>query len=120
MRIWPGTDESPERLDGLVLCGLSYTPHSLILKFRRLELQVWYNLHLHECNHCNHWWQILWLTHSLPQLFIPAKWEKFLLVHKKNRAKVALALKFKAVVLAALSLDLLVQVILHNVSSNTF
>lgn len=119
-RIWPGTDESPERLDGLVLCGLSYTPRSLILEFGRLELQVWCHLHLHEYNHCNHWWQISWLTHSSPQLFTPAKWQKFLLVHKKNRAKVALALKFGDVVLAVLSLDLLVQVILHDVSPNTF
>ena len=31
-------------------------------------------------------------------------------VHKKNRTKVALALKFEAVVMAVLSLDLLVQV----------
>jgi len=41
-RVWPGTEESPESLDGLVLCGLSYTPRSLILKFGRLDLQVWY------------------------------------------------------------------------------
>ena len=37
-RIWPGTEESPEQLDSLVLCGLSYTPRSLILKFKKLDL----------------------------------------------------------------------------------
>ena len=39
-RIWPGTDDAPEPLDGLVLSGLSWTPRSLILKFGRLDLQV--------------------------------------------------------------------------------
>jgi len=45
-----------------------------------------------------------------------------MLVHKKTRAKVALALKFEAVVIAILSLDLLVQVtlILLIIFSNTF
>ena len=36
-RIWPGTRKSPERLDCLVLHGLSYTPRSLILKFQKLQ-----------------------------------------------------------------------------------
>ena len=40
-RIWPGTEEEPGTLDGLILSGLSYTPRSLILKFGRLDLQVW-------------------------------------------------------------------------------
>ena len=39
-------------------------------------------------------------------------------VHKKNRAKVALALKFEDFVVVILSLDLLVQVILHNIYPN--
>jgi len=39
-RIWPGTAESPETLDNLVLSGLSYTPRSLILSFGELDLQV--------------------------------------------------------------------------------
>lgn len=39
-RIWAGTEEEPETLDGLTLSGLSYTPRSLILKFGRLDLQV--------------------------------------------------------------------------------
>lgn len=38
-RIWPGTEEKPEILDGLILSGLSHTPRSLILKFGRLDLQ---------------------------------------------------------------------------------
>ena len=39
-RIWPGTEEEPETLDGLALSGLSHTLRSLILKFGRLDLQV--------------------------------------------------------------------------------
>ena len=39
-RIWPGTEEEPETLDGLILSELSHTPRSLILKFGRLDLQV--------------------------------------------------------------------------------
>ena len=39
-RIWTGTKEYPELLDGLVLSGLSHTPRSLILKFGKLDLQV--------------------------------------------------------------------------------
>ena len=39
-RIWPGTDESPEGLGDLILHGLSYTPRSLILKFKKHDLQV--------------------------------------------------------------------------------
>lgn len=54
--------------------------------------------------------QMAWLTHSSPQFFTPTQWDGFKKVHKKNRAKVALALQFEAVVLAVLSLDLLVQV----------
>lgn len=52
------------------------------------------------------------MTHSSPQFFKPDQWDDFTLVHKKIRAKVALALKFEAVVLAVLTLDLLVQVML--------
>lgn len=56
------------------------------------------------------WAQISWFTHSSPQFFNPSQWGNFKKIHKKNRAKVALALEFDAVVLAVLSLDLLVQV----------
>jgi hypothetical protein len=41
-------------------------------------------------------------------------------VHKKTRAKVAIALKFQAVVLAVLSLDLLVQVTLPTLSPSEY
>jgi len=64
--------------------------------------------------------QISWLTHSSPQFFTQVQWRNFSLVHKKNRAKVALALKFDAVVFVVLSLDLIVQVILDDISSDTF
>ena len=37
---WPGTVDSPEELEGLALCRVSYTPRSLILRFGRLDLQV--------------------------------------------------------------------------------
>jgi len=43
-RIWPGTPDAPEILDGLVLSGLSHTPRALILKFGRLDLEVWFIL----------------------------------------------------------------------------
>ena len=54
--------------------------------------------------------QIPWLTHSSPQFFNQEQWRNFLTVHKKNRTKAALALKFEAVVMAVLSLDLLIHV----------
>lgn len=38
--VWPGTLDSPEELEGLTLCGVSYTPRSLILRFGKLDLQV--------------------------------------------------------------------------------
>lgn len=55
-RIWPGTMDSPETIDGLILSGLSYTPRALILQFgrldpekqnllRTLDLQVWFYLY---------------------------------------------------------------------------
>ena len=62
--------------------------------------------------------QISWLTHSSPQFFTKDQWKDFMGVHKKTRAKVALALKFEAVVVAILSLDLLVQVTLSPLSSS--
>jgi len=44
-RIWPGTADAVETIDGLVLSALSYTPRALILKFGRgddegMDLQV--------------------------------------------------------------------------------
>ena len=54
--------------------------------------------------------QISWLTHSSPQFFTLNQWANFMRVHKSTRAKVALALEFKGVILAVLSQDLLVQV----------
>ena len=62
--------------------------------------------------------QISWLTLSSPQFFSQDQWKEFMAIHKKTRAKVALALKFKAVVVAVLSLDLLVQVTLSSPSSS--
>jgi len=119
-RVWPGTAESPEELTGLVLHGLSYTPRSLILKFGRLDLQVRFSMSVCTNTTVMNWTQISWLTHSSPQFFNHGQWEKFSAVHKKIRAKVALALKFEAVVLAVLSLDLLVQVILYHITLGTF
>ena len=59
--------------------------------------------------------QVSWLTHSSPQFFEPIKWSTFQLVHKANRAKVALALEFDSIVIGILSNDLLVQVSLDVV-----
>lgn len=44
MRIWPPDFTDPKlplnTLESLVLQGISYTPRSLILKFKELDLQV--------------------------------------------------------------------------------
>lgn len=55
--------------------------------------------------------QISWFTHSSLQFFEQDQWKAFMAVHKNTRAKVALALKFKIVVVAILFLDLIIQVL---------
>lgn len=111
-RIWTvdsASREAMNSLESLILLGISYTPHSLILNFGELDLQVVILMFSIS-------WRILtvlyisWLTHSSPQFYKPVEWTNFQQVHKANRAKVALALEFDEIALAVMSIDLLVQV----------